>query len=277
MKTDATSIQRAAEAVRAADGMLIGTGAGMGVDSGLPDFRGDHGFWRAYPPFKKLGLSFVDMANPAWFQRDPRLAWGFYGHRMHLYRDTVPHAGFQILREWAAGMPEGAFVFTSNVDGQFQRAGYDDDVVMECHGSIHHLQCSRGCPSQIESADAVTVEVDLSTFRARPPLPQCSNCGSVARPNVLMFGDWGWDSARTADQQRRFDEWMGEMAGRCLVIVEIGAGTAVPTVRWMCEQSAQRLEAQLVRINPREAQGPPGSLGISMGGLAGLEAIAGAL
>ena len=52
----------------------------MGVDSGLPDFRGDRGFWKAYPPYAKLGLHFAEMANPRWFDSDPELAWGFYGH-----------------------------------------------------------------------------------------------------------------------------------------------------------------------------------------------------
>ena len=66
-------IESVAETVRAADAMLITAGAGMGVDSGLPDFRGDQGFWKAYPPFERLGVSFVDMANPAWFARDPEL------------------------------------------------------------------------------------------------------------------------------------------------------------------------------------------------------------
>ena len=36
------------------DALLVAAGAGMGVDSGLPDFRGDEGFWRAYPPFAAL-------------------------------------------------------------------------------------------------------------------------------------------------------------------------------------------------------------------------------
>ena len=85
-------LDRAAQAVATADALLITAGAGMGVDSGLPDFRGDEGFWRAYPPFKRLGLSFVDLANPRWFEDDPELAWGFYGHRLNLYRATTPHA-----------------------------------------------------------------------------------------------------------------------------------------------------------------------------------------
>ena len=64
-------IEKAAFAVAEGDALLITAGAGRGVDSGLPDFRGDKGFWKAYPPFERLGVSFVDMANPGWFSRDP--------------------------------------------------------------------------------------------------------------------------------------------------------------------------------------------------------------
>ncbi len=49
-----TDISRAAKAIREADALLISAGAGMGVDSGLPDFRGTEGFWRAYPAIAKL-------------------------------------------------------------------------------------------------------------------------------------------------------------------------------------------------------------------------------
>jgi len=181
-------IAEAARAVRTARALLVTAGAGMGVDSGLPDFRGNEGFWRAYPPFRALGLSFVDLANPAWFERDPELAWGFYGHRLHLYQRTQPHAGFARLRAWAARCAGGAHVFTSNVDGQFQRAGFD--AVIECHGSLGHLQCTRGCGAGITPVGDLRIEVDPETFRARAPLPRCA-CGALARPNVLMFGDFG--------------------------------------------------------------------------------------
>ena len=46
----------------------------MGVDCGLPDFRGDDGFWKAYPVIKDLGYSFSQMANPTWFESNPKLA-----------------------------------------------------------------------------------------------------------------------------------------------------------------------------------------------------------
>lgn len=262
----------AAAAVASADALLIGAGAGFGVDSGLPDFRGDEGFWKAYPPIGSLGISFSEMANPRWFKEDPRLAWGFYGHRLNLYRKTQPHEGFRILRRWGRRMSGGAFVFTSNVDGQFQAAGFRGNVV-ECHGSIHHLQCCSGCGSGIWSAEGVHVEVNEKTFRAAEPLPECPGCGGLARPNILMFGDWGWISSRTAEQEGDLRAWMSGLRGRNLVVVECGAGSSVPTVRWHCEQAAGDFGGRLIRINPREPHGPSGAVAIASGALAALQAI----
>src|SRR3954452_22577971 len=105
----AEAVARAADAVRQAGALLLTAGAGMGVDSGLPDFRGPEGFWRAYPPYRRLGLRFEQLANPEAFARDPHLAWGFYGHRLALYRATRPHEGFAILRRWGEAMAGGSF------------------------------------------------------------------------------------------------------------------------------------------------------------------------
>ena len=58
------AVDRAARAIATADALLIGAGAGMGVDSGLPDFRGNDGFWRAYPPYQQLGLDFIALTLP---------------------------------------------------------------------------------------------------------------------------------------------------------------------------------------------------------------------
>jgi len=124
MLTDGEAVEIAAKSIAGADALLVTAGAGMGVDSGLPDFRGDRGFWRAYPAYEQLGLSFQELANPRWFRDDPALAWGFYGHRLNLYRATAPHAGFAHLLAWIAGRPRGGYVLTSNVDGQFQRTAW---------------------------------------------------------------------------------------------------------------------------------------------------------
>jgi len=267
--------QRAAAAIAAADALLITAGAGMGVDSGLPDFRGPEGFWRAYPAYQALGQSFEQMANPRWFKSDPHLAWGFYGHRMMLYRKTVPHAGFALLRSWAAAKELGGFVFTSNVDGQFQRAGFAPDQVVECHGTLDYLQCHAGCGTAIFGTAGVDVEVDPETMRARDPLPRCPSCGGLARPNVLMFGDWEWDGSLTESQEVRLSTWLAsvrQQAGR-LAIIELGAGTGVPTVRMASQRAAESDGATLIRINVREPLVPAGHIGIAAGALHTLTAI----
>jgi NAD-dependent SIR2 family protein deacetylase len=267
------AVERGARAIAEADALLIGAGAGMGVDSGLPDFRGNAGFWNAYPPYARLGLDFVSLANPRWFVDDPALAWGFYGHRMMLYRQTKPHEGFSILGRWAQTMPNGAFVFTSNVDGQFQRAGFAPERIMEVHGSFAGMQCTRDCGNGIFAGDTITVQVDRETMRALDPLPSCPRCGALARPNILMFGDWGWDSSRTDIQSRLFQMWSRSLKPGRLVVVECGAGTAIPTVRTTCERVASQFSGTLIRINPREPSVPEGHISLVTGALEGLRAL----
>jgi NAD-dependent SIR2 family protein deacetylase len=266
-----------AEIVTSADAMVIGAGAGMGVDSGLPDFRGDEGFWNAYPPFRKAGHSFVDMANPRWFEEEPELAWGFYGHRLHLYRDVEPHAGFRVLRELAGDMEHGAFIYTSNVDGQFQKAGFGEDQVVECHGSLMHLQCSKPCSDHVWSAEGTDVEVDMDTIRATSELPRCHHCGAVSRPAILMFGDWCWNSTRTDKQADRYQQWLDKVGSDEIVVIESGAGTAVPTVRRHCERLARHPNVTLIRINPRESHGPSGTVSVPMGAESALAELRGAV
>jgi NAD-dependent SIR2 family protein deacetylase len=266
------AIQRAAHAIGIAEALLITAGAGLGVDSGLPDFRSEGGFWREYPRLAQLGVSFEQIAQPHWFDRDPRLAWAFYGHRQMLYRSTRPHAGFSILRRWSNAKPAGGFVFTSNVDGQFQRAGFAPERVLECHGSIHHLQCRVPCSAEIWPAPPCEFEID-EAFRVRGELPVCPRCGGIARPNVLMFGDRGWLPALTDAAWERHEAWLRSIRGARLAIVELGAGVHLPAVRSYSEHVARRHDATLTRINTTAAEGPKGTISLGTGALVALQAI----
>jgi NAD-dependent SIR2 family protein deacetylase len=247
----------------------------MGVDSGLPDFRGPEGFWRAYPPYRRLGLRFEELADPEHFEDDPELAWGFYGHRLALYRRTLPHAGFAVLRRWSTRWPTR--VFTSNVDGAFQAAGFAADEVVECHGAIGALQCCRPCHDGTWSADGVDVAIDEDTMRARPPLPSCPRCGAVARPNILMFGDGSWVPGVHAERMAAHRDWLRARDARSLAVVELGAGTAVPTVRRHAEL-ASAASGALLRINVREPDVRHGrGVALGSGARATLEALDAAL
>ncbi len=261
----------AADAIRRARVLVIASGAGMGVDSGLPDFRGERGFWKAYPMYERLGISFVGAANPAHFHRDPSFGWGFYGHRTDLYRRTEPHDGFRILRQWIRRFNLPHFVVTSNVDGHFQKAGFGEDRVLEVHGSIHHLQCLSPCSDAIWP-NREAIPVDHRTMRALR-IPRCPHCGGVARPNILMFGDFSWLAHRTDRQESLFGKFLEENSGNEVVVVEMGAGTAVPTIRGMSERLGRRRGVTVVRINPREPWIDEPHLSIPDGSLAALTKI----
>lgn len=259
----ASELDRAAALIKNAGALLVCAGAGMGVDSGLPDFRGDEGFWRAYPPYAQLGLRFVELADPVHFADDPRLAWGFYGHRLKLYRETVPHQGFQILLGWS----KPTRVFTSNVDGQFQKAGFPAEHVAEVHGSIHHLQCFGHCGHPVWPA-TMDIPIDEQTMRASGRLPSCPGCGELARPNILMFGDYDWEAERSEAILSSVAAWRARQHN--LVVVEVGAGNAVPTVRRMSELASART-GSLIRINPHEPEIRHGrGVQLPMGSLAAL-------
>ena len=242
----AVPTQAAATLIQQADGLLITAGAGLGVDSGLPDFRGTEGLWKAYPALRQAGLDFSEIACPKAFQRQPTLAWGFYGHRLNLYRRTQPHHGFTYLRNWATHKEHGAFVFTSNVDGHFQKAGFSTQQVMECHGSVHWLQCLRHCGEPSWSAEGWEPMVDEARCQLLSALPHCPRCGGLARPNVLMFDDPGWQAAQSQRQHERLDRWLSTVSHP--VVIELGAGTAIPSVRWF----GTSLGFPLIRINLRE-------------------------
>ena len=259
---DNEKLARAVAWLNDADGLLVTAGAGMGVDSGLPDFRGADGFWRSFPALRSHQLTFQDMANPRTMHRYPRLAWGFYGYRLNGYRHVSPHAGFAMLRRWARRMTHGAGVFTSNVDGQFQKAGFDEDLIAECHGSIHFLQCSAPCSDAIWPAQTFHPVIDETACQLIGDLPTCPHCGAMARPNILMYADTDWIAHRTERQEARLHTWLANVERP--VVVELGAGKAIPTVRRFSERIGQRV----IRINPRDFAIAPGrGVGFASGAL----------
>lgn len=86
-----------------------------------------------------------------------------------------------------------------------------------------------------------------------------------------MFGDWSWVADRTEAQEARWVAWLAR-APRPLVVVECGAGLAVPTVRAFGERLLAR-GAALVRINKRDPMGPSGHVPLAMGAAEALAAL----
>ena len=266
-------LAQAADWIRHAPCMVVAAGAGMGIDSGMPDFRGDNGFWRAYPALGAKGMHFEDIASPRAFDKRPTTAWGFYGHRLRLYRATEPHAGFGLLKQWSRRMGQGAFIFTSNVDGHFRKAGFAPARIYECHGTIHRLQCTANCNGDIWPTSNLHPQVDEAACQMLGDLPHCPDCGALARPNILMFDDGDWNSLRSDTQRMLLDRWL--TSSQTPLVIEIGAGRAIATVRHFSQQM-QRRGSQLIRINLHESDidNPnPNAIEIALGAKEALERI----
>jgi len=110
-----------------------------------------------------------------------------------------------------------------------QKAGFEDDRIMECHGSIHFLQCVHTSDSEeiwpVPQGTTFDIDDDLRLRNAMLTGPPGQS--HPARPNILMFGDYGWQGDRTEEQELRFVGFKQTSLrpGVPFVVVEIGAGT----------------------------------------------------
>eukprot|EP01117_Protostelium_nocturnum_P015428 TRINITY_DN5985_c0_g1_i1.p1 TRINITY_DN5985_c0_g1~~TRINITY_DN5985_c0_g1_i1.p1 ORF type:complete len:308 (+),score=90.20 TRINITY_DN5985_c0_g1_i1:35-958(+) len=265
-------LTRAAKYIREADAILVCTGAGMGVASGLGTFRGiAAGIW---PPLEKRGLEFPQLSNPDWFDKstDPStptlqnagFGYAFWQFRYNAYTQgptSVPHEGYNIICNWINQKKsnneelKGGFSCTSNIDGMWRRSGIDKDQIFEVHGSVEFMQCVKRCEDIYETnPEDWKMQINEENDCALPPFPQCPGCKKLARPNVMMFGDWGFKSERIEAQQDRYEEWINKFynSDLKLTILEIGAGIAVPTIRKISENTCSSIgdNCSLLRFNP---------------------------
>ncbi len=278
MMVDPQLLSRAAELIHSAEGLVLMAGPGMVAGAGGAEFPNDEELWRAYPPLAKLAISAADLASPQWFERNPVQAWGFYGRRIEQCRRTPPHAGFAILRRWMAEKPQGGFVFTSCVDGCFQRGEFAEERIVECRGSLEHLQCVKPCCAATWPAPAdPLLAIDPETLRAGGELPRCVRCGGLARPNVLMTGDEAWSSGRTLAQQVRFRAWLGSLARGKFAVIEAGTSADGAPVREAAEQLAAAGRVSLIRLGSDGAAEAPNAITLAGETPAVLEALAAAI
>ncbi|TXG99991.1 MAG: hypothetical protein E6R08_00730 [Nevskiaceae bacterium] len=267
---DQQAIELASVAVASATGLLITAGAGMSCDSGLPDYRGPGGIYRKCP---QTGVEYTLLSERGMFFTDPSLAWGHHASALRRYDNAHPHDGYRALLQIAHRLPQGYRVFTSNVDGLFQRAGFDRDLIVECHGSLRTLQClDASCDTRGSTYDWPFV-IDPETLRCVSPLPRCS-CGHLLRPNVCLFNDGpNWRGQPYHRQESEVRHWLRSVSR--LVVIEIGSGGGVPTVRTFGTGCARDAGAAFIRVNLRSpwARDVPGGIGISGTALAVVPAL----
>jgi NAD-dependent deacetylase len=163
-------IRALAALVREEQPCVVLTGAGISTESGIPDFRSPTGIWAEYDP--------MEYATIDAFRRNPAKVWEFYALRFDVLTRAEPNAGHLALAQLERRGLVTAIV-TQNIDGLHERAGSRD--VVEVHGSIRTASC-------MDCGEQVPLEAVAAALRDAPS-PQCTRCGALLKPDVVMFGE----------------------------------------------------------------------------------------
>ena len=250
--------------------LLVLTGAGMSVSSGVPVFRGSDGsmsadFLRFLGDYnaarKRAGMSEADdwfsFSVPQMFQKiTEKEAWAYWRWRTlrALVEPAEDYRTLNALVEYFG--VEKTFVVSSNCDMLHERSGIPADRVHEIHGSLGRLQCSAPCCDTLYPAD----EEFLERLEAEPEwVPRCPACADAClRPNVMIFGDGALVDTALQEQRgnlKRFQAGVGAGAEseKNWAVLEVGAGVVVSSIRSKAEMLAAE-GAGLIRVNPSEQE-----------------------
>jgi NAD-dependent deacetylase len=210
-------IDRVARWIRAAERIVVLTGAGISAESGVPVFRGNGGLWRQFRP--------EELATPDAFARQPELVWEWYLWRRARIAEAVPNAGHYTIARWQQRQP-GVTLLTQNVDGLHRRAGGAADI--ELHGNLWRVRCARGCGFTAEDAATGAPRTEFT----------CA-CGARLRPAVVWFGEPLEPDVMTAATAA---------VEEADVVLVVGTSAVVYPVAALPRMARQR-DARIVEIN----------------------------
>jgi NAD-dependent deacetylase len=167
-----TLLGRAAELICHARYLVALTGAGISTPSGIPDFRSlNSGLWVKVNPLL--------VASIYAFHIRPQLFFDWVRPLVRTFLDAVPNPAHIALAQ-LEHMGRLKTIITQNIDALHQKAGSVD--VIEVHGHMRSATCM-GCHAEVPT-DTV-----LPRFVEGRDMPRCDKCGSILKPNVVLFGE----------------------------------------------------------------------------------------
>jgi NAD-dependent deacetylase len=172
---DTDALDTLAGWLRAADAIVVLTGAGISTESGIPDFRGPNGVWTKNPAAEKTATLSYYVSDPevrkrAWRNRVESEIWS-----------AQPNAGHRALADLERKANLHTLV-TQNIDGLHQAAGTSPDKVVEIHGTVHGVKC-------LDCGWRGPMEETLERVRAGEEDPACLGCGGMLKSATISFGE----------------------------------------------------------------------------------------
>lgn len=257
--TFSSSVKELARRIDEADAVLVGAGAGLSTACG-PEFAyAGERFERTFGDFAQR-YHFTDMYSGGFYPfPTPEERWAYWSRYVWINRYACPVGKpYRDLLDVVAD--KDFFVLTTNVDHQFQRAGFAKDRLFYTQGDYGLFQCSTPCHQQTyDNYDAVRAMVEQQQDMRIPSelVPRCPRCGEPMAMNLRADGtfveDEGWH--RACD---RYVSWCEEHAGQRVVLLEIGVGGNTPVIIkypfW--QMAAQNPQAFYAQVNYGEVIAP---------------------
>lgn len=256
--------------IREADAILVCAGAGMSATPGQNVYASEEDFKLNYPTMGQYDLrtAYECMGMGRLKNIPPTVGTAFYSqHALNMRFKFKPNDGYRALLAMCESKgPDGYFVHTSNVDGMFEKAGFDPERIYTCQGDMKYRQCPRPCCTEVWNAREMNETIVGKTDKKTMTVPQeviaetmgCPRCGRT----LLSINCRGSDKfVHTPYQaaQDRLVAWIDALkrAGKRLVVVEIGAGYNSPAVsRYPMEAIVREMRGALIRINPTAPEVP---------------------
>jgi NAD-dependent deacetylase len=192
---------------RAAQSVVVLTGAGLSTASGIPDFRSPGGRWSRYRP--------VTIQEFLASEDDRVRYWRYKGETWQVIQAAAPNAAHVALADLAhAGRIE--LLVTQNVDGLHERSRFPAERLVNIHGTDSAVEC-------LACGRREAREVAQRAWEAGAAVPRC-DCGAAWKPATISFGQ----SLVDADLRRAF-----RAAAGCNLFVAAGTSLVVGPINRM--------------------------------------------
>lgn len=260
------SIKDLAKWIYDADKVLIVGAAGLSIHNTLPNnpYHSDRDFAQHYPLLSKEygyrnGYHAMGLQGDVKVPPDVKVAFTAV-HFLNMRFRFPPTDGYTHLLELAkTKSPENVFIWTSNADGCFERAGFDKDRVYTVQGEMNKLQCGKGCghvwncEAQLKAMDVAVKDGRLTDMSL---VPTCPNCGGKYMVN-LRGGDW-FIHKPFEQTAIRLMKWLDDavVSKAKVVVLEVGVGpntpivTKTPACMFAAAVAAAGGKISYLRINP---------------------------
>lgn len=248
-------ILQAKEAIKNAEYVIIGAGAGLSTAAGLE--YGGKKFKIDYKDFIEK-YNFQDLYSATFYPfKIQEEKWAFWAKLIKLNRYNEPLKLYKELLELVK--EKEYFIITTNADAQFEISGFDKNKIFAVQGDYSFLQCENGCHNKLyNNKEMVEDWLELTENCEIPEdlVPKCPICGSNMEMNLRKDFNFIQDDY-WYKQSKEYEKFLNKTKNKNLILLEIGVGFNTPSIiRFPFEQiTYNNLKTTLIRINKEYPSG----------------------